>query len=242
MAEKMGADHVWPRALWFKIIFLLFIGQLALLFLLGEKKPAVPHALTNAPTLRLAEDSEWIALHDPTLFARPQPRDFAAAGCLSLPNLQIPSLRWTEPPRWLPLTVETLGAGFGTALADYFPVRPPLDFKPVPEISAPIPPPETAPGPVSTMELADALAQRRLMVAPDLSAWPSADVIAPSVVQVLVDASGGVVSAVLLESSGDLNADGQALARAGELRFHPASGLTVGRILFHWRTVPPASH
>jgi TonB family protein len=64
------------------------------------------------------------------------------------------------------------------------------------------------------------------------------DVIAPSEVQALVDAGGDVVSTVLLESSGFQNADDKALELARSLRFTPSSGLTFGKLVFNWRTIP----
>ena len=70
--------------------------------------------------------------------------------------------------------------------------------------------------------------------------------IAPSRVQVLVDEAGDVVSAVLLppdnpaEAAGhDAAADQRALALARAARFAPSSRLTVGQMIFNWRTVPP---
>jgi hypothetical protein len=82
----------------------------------------------------------------------------------------------------------------------------------------------------------------------NLTNWPYADVIAPSKVQVLVDAAGNVVSAVLLPSENGFTAadhydaaDQRALELARALRFTPSARLTFGRITFNWQTVPPAN-
>jgi hypothetical protein len=81
-----------------------------------------------------------------------------------------------------------------------------------------------------------------------LPPWPYTDVIAPSKVQVLVNAAGDVVSAVLLPSGNpsevhDADADRRALDLARAARFAPASGLTVGQLVFDWHTVaPPATN
>jgi len=67
-------------------------------------------------------------------------------------------------------------------------------------------------------------------------------------VQVLVNAAGEVVSAILLPSNNpdearDADADQRALAFARAARFAPASGLTVGQLIFDWRTIaPPATN
>jgi len=75
-------------------------------------------------------------------------------------------------------------------------------------------------------------------------------VIAPSVVQALVDATGNVVSAVLLPSENSMEVAGRtaigdttALQIALKLRFAPSSQRTLGRLIFNWRTVPlPATN
>jgi len=58
-------------------------------------------------------------------------------------------------------------------------------------------------------------------------------------VQVLVNAAGEVVSAVLLSPSGYDVADQRALTLARAARFAPAAGLTVGQLIFNWRIVAP---
>jgi hypothetical protein len=80
----------------------------------------------------------------------------------------------------------------------------------------------------------------------DLPDWPFPDVIAPSKVQVLVDAAGNVVSTILLPPGSGFTtadqydvADQRAIELARALRFKPAAHLTVGRIIFNWHTVPP---
>jgi len=93
----------------------------------------------------------------------------------------------------------------------------------------------------------------------NLQSWPYADIISPSVVQVLVDAAGNVVSAVLLPSENSLEAtasrDADAdqcaveLARtarfaplwpgAGSVESSPSIRLAVGRFIFNWQSVPP---
>jgi TonB family protein len=72
-----------------------------------------------------------------------------------------------------------------------------------------------------------------------LPSWPYADVLAPSVVQAVVDAPGNVVSTVLLSPSGYDAADQRALELARAMRFTPSSHLTIGRMIFNWHTVPP---
>jgi hypothetical protein len=90
-----------------------------------------------------------------------------------------------------------------------------------------------------------------LIAIPKLPAWTNADVLAPSRVQVLVDARGNPISAVLLSSSGLKAADQRAVEIARDLTFgadqealtnHPHdadAGLATGWVIFSWRTLAP---
>jgi hypothetical protein len=65
-------------------------------------------------------------------------------------------------------------------------------------------------------------------------------------VQVLVNGTGEVVSAVLLLSDNpgevhDADADQRALELARAARFAPAPGLTIGKLIFDWCTVAPVA-
>ncbi len=233
----------WTPARWFVVITLVFAVQVALIFLLGEKKENAPRLVVNVPTLTLANDAdELLALNDPTLFALPHQRDFAAAVWLKRHANTPPDFRWTEPPRWLPLSAGGLGAAFGQFMQTNFLASYSFDFKPVAELSTPTLPVEPALAQNSTMRIEGELAQRQLPSEISLTDWPFADVLAPCVVQVLVDAAGNVVSTVVVESSSYKDADDKALELARTLRFTPSLRPTFGRIDFNWHTVPtPAS-
>ena len=215
----------------------------------AEKKPARPLPVTNVPKLALANNSdELLALNNPTLFALPQQRDFSAASGLKTNGVKSPSFRWTEPPRWLPLSETGLGAAVGEFLQTNLFAKLPLDFKPSPELSAPGLPLEPALAQNSTMQIEGGLAQRALPFEMSLTNWPYADVLAPCVVQVLVNPAGNVISAVVLPPEDGLAAGGhydaadqRALELARTLSFRPALQPTVGKIIFNWHTVPPAT-
>jgi hypothetical protein len=232
-------DEKWSRSRWLAVIALVFATHVALIFLFGEKKEAAPRAVTNVPVLTLANNAdELLALDDPTLFALPQQRDFAAAAFLNLPPVSQPMNRYTELPRPLPFSADGLGAAFGQFMQTNFIASEPLDFKPVAALSTPTLPVEPAPAQNSTMQIGGELAQRQLPDQINLTNWPLSDVLAPDKVQLLVDAAGNVVSAVLLESSNYIDAEDKALEVARRLRFAPSSGLTFGRVIFNWHTVP----
>ncbi len=248
-AAGSNSGQGWSSTCWFVIITFIFAVHVALIFLSGEKKAVVPRAVTNVPTLQLAnETDELLALNDPTLFALPGPKDFAVAGAFRLPDVKPPLFRWTESPRWLPLSTAGLGTALGQFMQTNYPASPSFNFKPVPLLSSPALPAEPLLVENSTLRLEGELVQRQLPLENNLTNWPYANVIAPSVVQLLVDAAGNVISAVLLPPGGGFGsadqyppADQQALELARTMHFAPATRPTVGRLIFNWHTVPPAA-
>jgi hypothetical protein len=228
------------------LVALVFAAHVLLLFAFGGRKQIVPRAVTNVPTLNLADNSsEWLALNDPTLFALPHQKDFASAIWLPVPTNEPPSFRWTESPRWLPLSTDELGLAFNQFMQTNRFAGFELQLKSPVKLSASGLPVESALAQTSTLQIQDDLAQRRLLDPINLPSWPYANVIAPSKVQILVDAAGNVVSAVLLPPDSGFTAadqydqaDQRALELARAARFAPSSRLTVGRMIFNWQTVP----
>jgi hypothetical protein len=246
-AEPHPTGLAWTRGRWLTLIALVFAAHVALLFVFGGRKQIVPRAVTNVPTLKLADNSsELLALTDPTLFALPHQRDFASAVWLQTAALKQPSFRWTEPPRWLPLSADELGLAFNQFMQTNRFASFELQLKPSLKLSAPGLPIEPALAQNSTLRVEGELAQRQLPSPINLTNWPYANVIAPSKVQVLVDAAGNIVSTVLLPPDSGFaaadqydKADQRALELARAARFAPSSRLTVGRMIFNWHTVPP---
>ena len=236
----------WTRGRWLTLIALVFAAHVALLFVFGGRKQIVPRAVTNVPTVKLADDSsEWIALNDPTLFALPHQKDFASAIGLQTAALKQPSFRWTEPPRWLSLSAYELGLAFNQFMQTNRFASFELQLKPSLKLSTPLLPIKPVLAQNSTLRVEGELAQRQLPSPINLTNWPYANVIAPSKVQVLVDAAGNVVSTVLLPPDSGFTAadqyekaDQRALDLARAVRFAPSSHLTVGRMIFNWHTVP----
>jgi len=234
----------WSRRRWWTLVALVFAAHLGLIFALGDRTPVTPRPPAFAPTLRLAADSdELLALNDPTLFALPHRKGFAGATWLQIPVVKFQPFRWTEPPRLLALPVEKLGNTFAQFLQTNLLARFEIEIKPAPELTMPVAPEV---GPViaarSTLRLAGALANRRLLNPPKLEPWAASDLLTNSVVQVLVNADGSVISPNLMAGSGLPKADQFALDFARTARFEPllngAAKLSVGTMIFEWHTVP----
>ena len=240
----------WSRRKWLAVIAIIFAAHVAIIFALGEKKHVVPRAVTNVPSLKLADNSsEMLALDDPTLFALPHLEGFAGPALHNQTRIQVHRQDWTEPPRWLPLSAEKLGATFQQFMQTNHFGGYTNDLKSQPKLSAP-PPVEPVFAQNSTLQIIGGLARRGLLDKISLPSLQYNDVITPSVVQVLVDEAGNVVSAVLLPSENSAEAAGRAaigdttaLQIALKLRFAPSPQRTLGRLIFNWRTVPlPATN
>ncbi len=218
----------------------------ALIVLFGTKKEIVPRPASNVPQLQLAEaGDELLELDNPALFALPNARDFSAAVWQKNPAVPLPSFRYHEEPRWLPLAPENLGAAFAQFLqTNRFGSFTP-DLKPAPMFATPAAVFMSDLPQNSTLQISGALARRKLVSSPALPALELNDILAPSKVKVLVDPTGNVSSAVLLplenplETAGHSAAgDTNAVAIALGLKFLPAPQPTFGEIIFHWHTVP----
>jgi hypothetical protein len=240
-----SGDGPWTRGRWLTWIALIFAAHAALVFAFGGRKPIVPHAVKDAPVLNLAAAAdERLALNDPTLFALPHRKDFASASRKQMPVEQ-PSFHWTEPPGWLPLSAEQLGAVFNEFMqTNGFPGLE-LQLKPPLKLSTPELPITPVLAQNSTLLIEGDLAQRPLLNPVNVPSLPYHDVIAPSKVQVLVDPVGNVISTVLLPSDNPLeaaghyaDADRRALELARAARFAPGPRLALGRLIFNWHTVP----
>ena len=154
--------RAWTARRWWTLVGLVFLAQIGLVVALGVKKLPSVRAVAGVPVLRLvAATNEIIELNDPTLFALPGDRDFAAAIRTRPPantNLTHPSFRWPAPPEWLPLTADHWGDDFVRFMqTNQFAVWS-LDFKPPPPAPPPAPPDRPAPPRQSSLRLRGELA------------------------------------------------------------------------------------
>jgi TonB family protein len=229
----------WTRKRWLAVIALIFVAHVGFIFSFGGRSHIIPRPVTNVPAWQLADSlDELTALENPTLFALPNPRDFASAVWLQMPGVTPPSFRWREPSHWLPLAAGNLGATFHRFMQTNYFATYPLRFKPPPKFSEPPLPASPGPSQNSTLRVAGELSKRQLLDPIKPPALPYDDVLAPTIVQTRVDKNGRVVSVVLLTSSGLDTADQLALKLARAARFAPAPRLTLGQLIFDWQTIP----
>jgi hypothetical protein len=235
-------------------VALVFGAQLALLFWLGNPpQPAKPFPTPVPPVIHLAanDSRELLALQDPTLFVLPHRDNFSGAAWLKTPAENFTPTNWTEPPRPLSLLPEKLGASFTAFMQTNLPPR----YRPEMDSGlADVQPTSMEPiGAHSELRIDGDLARLRLLTRLHLPPQTNSDLLANTVVQLLVDARGNPFSPVILAKSGNGDADAQALIFAKTLRFAPAQAadlgtvpsdkMTMGRLTFEWQTVaPPATN
>jgi hypothetical protein len=228
-------------------------GQLGLIFWLGKPREAVRPAQADlAPLLQLTrpEAAQNLVFSDPTLFALPHRESFSGPAWLIIPVREFPAIAWSPPPQFLDLPDGELGGAFQNFMATNHSESLPAIAQPELTFKLPVVQERPAlPGP-SRLLLAGALAQRNLLVVPELPSWPSSDILTNTVVQLLVGPDGESISATLLAKSGSDEADQRALAVARGARFNPVSprdpgstleGLALGQAIFKWHTVPLAN-
>jgi hypothetical protein len=232
------------------LILIAILAHVALIGFFGTRSQITSRIVSQVPRLQLAGDHDpLIPLGDPTLFALPNPKDFASAIWLRIPAAKPSFFGWSEPPRWLALDKENPAAILEQLLPEPSHPSMPSEVKPPPPIAMQTAAIGTSLPSGSSLTILGSLAGRGLTTSLSLPSLPYDDVIPPSRIQILVDQSGRIVSAILLPSTDSTEAiqrcdaaDQRALGIAKQLRFNPARRLDLGEILFSWHTVPVRSY
>jgi len=255
----LAADpELWSRRRWVTTVIFLVAVQAGLALVLSDRSPVVvrqddgkfsARVITDPGTSRALFDS--LAVGDPTLLTLIHPQSFARGR----PQFTAPELPqpWdlTEPPHWLSQDPARLGATFASFLRTNpaFPVL--ADEKPAPSamaVATALPLLDRE----SSLSLEGDLAARELRGPVKLPVWTNGDLVANTVILVSVNAAGEVF-APRVEKGGvaagvQHDADLYAVGKVRMLHFKPlpATGvggqsLSSGKIVFRWRTVPPAS-
>lgn len=267
-----GRKWTWLR--WTAAIAIVFAAHVVLIFIFGARKPVAPVSVRHASSLALVNDApgDWLPLNDATLFALPGNYGFAASMWAELPPMPIHPPHWSEEPRWLSpsntLQMAGLFASFNQFAQTNRFVRIHFEFYVPPTTAAPATPTQPPIAQLSTLRVEGELAGRLLLTPIKLPSWPDSDIDEPTIVQVLVNAAGDVVSAVLLPQSvlspgnsweppltDNQHADKWAVAMARSLRFAPLpdaadgpavqnstlSRMAIGKLIFNWQTVPQSA-
>ena len=244
--------RVWPRSRWWLGVLTVLLAQVLGIFVLGERSPVLARRPVTLPALQLSavEPGGLLALADPTLFALPHPEGFAGATWLKIPNWEFQPPDWSDLQRWLPVSVQALGAEFErftrtNEFSTFSPIAiPSLEWINPDIVSA------QAVLTQSRLQLGGSLSGRRLLSPMNLPSQHADELLTNTVVQVLVDGQGRVFSAVVLPpGSGSQTADQLAQQLSESAQFEPLpggaasgqtgkrSGLTMGTMTFVWKTL-----
>lgn len=231
----------------------VLVAQVGLIFWFGDDAPAVRSRGRPEPRVSLAPNfpAALAALNDPTLFARGNAYGFSGQAWQQLPRLEARPADWTEPPRFLELQPEQLGALVRQLVQSNTPAALPGAAKPEPAIELPEFPASVSSLPSnSELRVEGGLAGRELVSQFVLTNWPHNDLLTNSVVRVVVAADGRTQSATLLASSGSAAADQRALDLAKSAQFESlrdagpdrltrtVPDLAWGNLVFRWHTLP----
>jgi TonB family protein len=227
----------WPGGKWIAVVCAVVAVQVGLL-LWASQKPLVTRVnYPNEPKVALALgsnklQSEWLDMENPFLFAAASHNGFSGEAWLRQPKWQAPEpvrrkepkfLQNTEAERIVPRTPgeETF------ALVQRHQVR------------AQLPEAPTTPSPARESRLLLAAFGGRTVVTPvALPMQYHNDVLAPTVVEAMIDRDGLVISTRIIENSGSAKADAEAIALAKRVRFVPAKSREnlpeSGKLIFDW--------
>jgi len=252
MTSALVEPRPWSPRRWWGMVALVFIVQLGLIFWLGSTVPIRPRPAAQDLTFRFAGTTaaELLALTDPTLFALPHQQNTAVPAWPKTPRPEYHFSQWPASTNQFLPALGHAGSAFSRLVEtnDFAALQLPARPHSTPTLPD-LPPPAVSAG-QSVLQLEGGLAGRRLLAPLELKSWPHPEILASSVVEVVVDAAGRPVSVRLLSGSGSPAADQNALERAKAARFEPAdrnqaragagptAQLNWGRMTFRWHTVP----
>lgn len=255
MNSPATGPQMWTaRRLW-TVAVLAAAVQAGLIYWASDRTPFHARTANAAPAVQLAAlaRSELLALTDPTIFSRAHPNGFSGPAWLTIPAPEFRELETADAPQWLALVPAQLGESFRAYVRTNEPAAFMVVTRPQPSPTRPSATLFSTVVAVSVVRVEGPLAARDLIDFPPPPTQTNADILLPSEVQLLVDARGNPISAVLLKSSGYKPADQLAVALARDAQFapdraalarsanDPDAGVISGRMIFRWHTVPAPS-
>lgn len=242
--DCIRCDGAWSWKRRWLAIAIVFVIHIGLIFAFGDRKDPKRQPLGQSFKTSVVFDSSKLPpMANPILFALPHFKSFGGSALVNIPTISFPPFHWTEPPRFLSMPNETLGAAFERFSQENSVAAYQFEFKPPARLAIPfVPEIKMDTRTNSTIRLTDDLAKRRLLSPRILpSQLPAADLLTNTVVRVVVGADGLVASAIQLKQqpgSGSEKADREALAYAKSMRFTPlpvgTKEPTVGAVVFEW--------
>jgi len=249
MNGSKSEPAAWSRSRWWTAVVIAFVVQVLLAAALSDFRPILPRVPEARASLQLVADpppdsaiGALMSLDDPTLFALPGVRGFSGAAWLRPVPLDYRPTNWSEPAHWLTQNVEQLGSAFAELIRTNPAPHRAFGAKPAPRRTGVAVPPVRLPG-KSLFRIEGELAGRELIAPLEVPSFPHTDILANTVVQLVVNRSGFVFSPpVALTGSGSKAADQRAVELAASVRFKPvpagdAGPLMWGKLVVQWHTL-----
>jgi len=239
----------WGRRKWLAAIVLILAAQAGVLFLISD--PPAARAAAPPPETKLvfgpgqsAPDwPGWLLLENPMLFAEPSWQGFSGQAWMAKPAWRPPNFDELPPAQFLRWDEARSVAGRSAQPLPVFaalPSRRPAP-KPFSLSNLPAPPLSSA----RTLVQAEGFHGRALAAPLPVPLQPQPDALGRCVVEAIVDETGVVLSARVIESSSSAPADRDAVRLARTARFERDSGfaarlaegppgLALGKLIFQW--------
>jgi len=250
MTAASVVPAMWLRVRWWLAVILVLGLQSGLVFWLGDRSPIITRPITHELAVFVVEDpaSKLPALSDPLMFSPANPHGFSGPLWLNTPRLEYRFSDWTVPPSLLLLQTQQFGNAFSKSFQSNTAPTFAVAANPEPHLASPrlfLPDPPVAMQ--STLQIEGELLRGRMISPIVLPDWPHNDILAPTVVEVMVDLDGNTVSARPVSKCGYADADKYALDVARALRYQsirgnvpqqsPVAALNWGKLVFEWHTV-----
>ena len=255
MSSTLKEPLRWSKSRWASVILVIIAAQIILATRFSSRSVVVPRQIAESRASLLVDQptpgtrlAEAMAIQDPTTFALVNPHGFSGEAWLNLRPFEHRVADWMSPHYWLKPAPDRLGAIFSqsvrsnqvSALTLAEGAAPPPFLLPL--VSSLVPT-------QSTLRVEGGLARRPLRSPIKLPGVPHHDLLSNSVVRVMVNRSGRVLSHALLASSGfpdadqlaldlSLNARFQSLRAEGNGSARDPFGLAWGHLIFQWVTLP----
>lgn len=248
MNKILDLEPRWSPRRWSTLILVLFVGHLGVIGFLG-RMPPVPEPAVASPVRRIfAAIQGPLSADEAPLATAPIPttlrlRDLQYHTVGSFPY---PLADELPAPRWL--NIGSSGRLLGT-------LPPETQLAPV-DAAGPLPElPNERPGLIraasrTLTSIQGGLQDRQLTLPVPPIDWHGLEPLLPTVTEIVVNAAGRVLSARVIESSGNKAADALARDASFKLRFQPLPGIKApdinapanlgwGRIRFRWGLAGP---
>jgi TonB family protein len=245
----------WSKSRWVSVVLIIIAAQIILAARFSSRTVVVARQIAESRASLLLDQpapgtplAEAMAIQDPTTFALVNPHGYSGEAWLNIPPFEHRLADLMSPPYWLKPTTDGLGAAFSqfvrsnrvSALTLAESAAPPAFLLPLVNSLVPT---------RSTLRVEGDLAHRPLVSPVKLTGVPHHDLLSNSVVRVMVNRSGRVLSHALLASSGSPDADQLALDLSRTARFQSLPpndlgsvrdplGLAWGKLIFKWVTLP----